>query len=288
MRLSTVKIDGVEQVAIVEKEKTILVQTIIDKENKDWSYQLFDILQKGQLNEIAQWYESLGKVKLEDASYQPINDSQSVPLYRHPNKIIGVGFNYMDKAVELTGEPPMKEPVIFIKPDTSLIGPGESIELPKQSNHVTAEGELALVIGKTLKNVSEQDAINGIAGFTTSLDMTAKDIHAEDPRFLQRSKSFDTFFSLGDQLLTVDEFLNINEITVKTSLNGKVTHGNKVGNMMYSPAFIVSFLSQVMTLYPGDIVLTGTPGSVTIKSGDVPGCQISNFTLLENNVVSGY
>ncbi|MDL4841014.1 fumarylacetoacetate hydrolase family protein [Aquibacillus rhizosphaerae] len=281
MKLVTVKVNGKEQVGIVNENKTVLLETINAMESKCWKTQVFEILQEGQLKEIKKWYDQEGKEKLNQDKYVGI-DAETAPLYRNPRKILGIGMNYMEKAMELSDHPPKLDPVYFIKPDSSLIGPWESIVLPSQSNHITAEAELGIVIGKTCKDITYVNAQNYIAGFTSTLDMTAKDIHAEDPRYLQRSKSFDAFFSLGNELITIDEFDDINSIVVQTSLNGRIAHQNSISNMMYSPWFIVSYFSQMMTLYPGDIIMTGTPGSVMLKTDDVPGCHITNFATLKN------
>ena len=192
--------------------------------------------------------------------------------------------NYMEKAMELSRRPPEEEPVTFMKPGTSLVGPEESIMLPLQFGKVTAEAELGIIIGESCKDVKEEEAARVVAGFTTALDMTAKDIHAKNPRYLQRSKSFDTFFSFGPYFITVDEFPILKDIMVETVLNGETYHRNVVANMMYQPWWLVSFFSHIMTLHPGDIIMTGTPGSVVIRDGDIVECHIHGFKPLRNHV----
>ena len=123
-----------------------------------------------------------------------------------------------------------------------------------------------------------------VAGFTTILDMTAEDILRQNPRYLTLSKSFDTFFSFGPQLVTPDEIKDASKLVVSTILNGKVYAENVVANMTFSPDFLVSFLSGVMTLLPGDIISTGTPGAVVIKEGDIVKCKINGFLPLKNPV----
>jgi 2-keto-4-pentenoate hydratase/2-oxohepta-3-ene-1,7-dioic acid hydratase in catechol pathway len=172
-----------------------------------------------------------------------------------------------------------------MRPDTTIIGPGEEIVLPDQSERVTAEAELALIIGREAKGVSEEDAPSVVAGFTTVLDMTAEDILRKNPRYLTRSKSFDTFFSFGPELVTPDEIADLDALEVSTVLNGEVRRTNTVSNMMFSPWWLVSFHSQVMTLLPGDIISTGTPGAVVIREGDVAECRIVGFEPLSNPVV---
>lgn len=284
MKLATVKVNGEETAAIISDNQAILMQTINELESKDWSTDLFQILQKEQLTEMNLWYKEEGQKKLRHFPHISDENISYAPLYRSPRKILGVGMNYLEKAIELSGKPPEEEPVIFMKPDTSLIGPEEVIKLPSQFGKVTAEAELGIIIGKTCKNVKEQDAYSVVAGFTTTLDMTAKDIHAKNPRYLQRSKSFDTFFSFGPYFITADEFPEIKDLTVETVLNGEVHHHNVVANMIYPPDWIVSFFSHIMTLYPGDIIMTGTPGSVVIRDGDVVECHIDRFKSLQNPV----
>lgn len=284
MKLATVIVEGEEHVAVISDDKAILIKTIKKFEGKRWDTNLFDIIQKNQLPELNQWYKEGGGYKKNFYHSIPLEEITYAPLYRNPRKILGVGMNYMEKAMELSGVPPEEEPVIFMKPDTSLIGPEELIKLPPQSSKVTAEAELGIIIGKTCKNIKEEDAHNVVAGFTTTLDMTAKDIHAKNPRYLQWSKSFDTFFSFGPHFITVDEFSCLKEIAVETVLNGEVHHSNIVANMMFQPWWIVSFFSHIMTLYPGDIIMTGTPGSVVINDRDVVECKINGFKSLRNTV----
>jgi 2-keto-4-pentenoate hydratase/2-oxohepta-3-ene-1,7-dioic acid hydratase in catechol pathway len=282
MKLATVKIEGEEIAAVISDDKVISIQTINEKANKNWSTDLFSILQNDELAELTSWYQEEGESILANFPYIPEHAATYAPLYRNPGKIWGVGMNYMEKALELSGKPPEEEPVIFMKPDTSLIGSGESIMLPPQSSQVTTEAELAIVIGKTCKNVKEEGVFDVVGGFTTTLDTTAKDIHVKNPRYLQRSKSFDTFFSFGPHFITVDEFSDLKDLAVETVLNGEVHHRNVIANMMYQPEWIVSFFSHIMTLHPGDVIMTGTPGSVVIREGDVVACQIRGFKLLQN------
>jgi 2-keto-4-pentenoate hydratase/2-oxohepta-3-ene-1,7-dioic acid hydratase in catechol pathway len=172
-----------------------------------------------------------------------------------------------------------------MRPDTTIIGPGDEIVLPPQSERVTAEGELAVIIGREARNVSEEEAPTVVAGFTTVLDMTAEDILRRNPRYLTRAKSFDTFFSFGAELVTPDEIDDVGALEVATVLNGEVHRANTVSNMTFSPYWLVSFHSKVMTLLPGDVISTGTPGAVVIEDGDAAGCRITGFEPLENPVV---
>ncbi len=284
MILATVQIDNIENAAVIEGDFVFLISQINEMAGKQWKEQLLSLLQEGELDEIKAWYKQEGKSLLQTQKGFPVKQTSFAPLYRHPEKVFGVGMNYMEKALELSGKPPEAEPVIFMKPNSSLIGPDETIKIPPQSPNVAGEAELAIVIGKKCKDVEETDFSHVVAGFTTSLDMTAKDIQNQNPVFLQRAKSFDTFCSFGPYFVTEDEFSDLTTVKVETVLNGTVYHENSIANMMYQPSFIVSFFSKIMTLQPGDIILTGTPGSVLIRDGDLLECRVTGFPALINPV----
>ena len=151
-----------------------------------------------------------------------VSGFEHAPLYRRPRKIWGIGLNYVEHAGDLSETAPSDEPASFMRPDTTIVGPGDEILLPPQSERVTAEGELAVVIGREAKDVSEDEASSVVAGFTTVLDMTAEDILRRNPRYLTRAKSFDTFFSFGPELVTLDEVEDVDSLEVSTVLNGEV------------------------------------------------------------------
>jgi 2-keto-4-pentenoate hydratase/2-oxohepta-3-ene-1,7-dioic acid hydratase in catechol pathway len=284
MKLASIKWQGTEVAAIVTERGLFLIEAINELENKAWSTDVFNILQKDQLDEIKLWYQGEGLNRLREIAPLPVIEAEFAPLYRFPRKIWGIGMNYVVDAKELADVPVDSEPVGFLKPDTSLIGPGDAIVLPPQSERVTAEAELAIIIGKKCKNITEAEAPYVVAGFTTTLDITAADIHEKNQRFLTRSKSFDTFFGFGSHLLTTDEIPDVLDLTVQTCLNGDVIHQNIVSNMRFRPWYAVAFHSQVMTLLPGDIILTGTPGPVVIRNGDRVECRINGFETIMNKV----
>lgn len=210
------------------------------------------------------------------------------PLYRHPRKIWGIGLNYRAHADDL-GAPYPTEPASFMKGDHTIIGPDQDIVLPPQSERVTAEAELGLIIGRHCQDVAEDEALSYVAGVCPILDQTAEDILGRNPRFLTRSKNFPTFFSFGPELVTMDEvlerFASIDDIVVSTEHNGALHRENIVSDMTFRPAHLVSFHSQVMPLFPGDIISTGTPGAVVIEDGDRATCRIDGIGTLHNPVV---
>ncbi|WP_099156995.1 fumarylacetoacetate hydrolase family protein [Virgibacillus ndiopensis] len=284
MRLATIKHNGSEIAAIVLNEKVYLLDRVNESLGGKWKTNLLELIRSGQLAELSAWYENQGMQELEKVDYMDSELVTYAPLYRHPRKIWGIGLNYVEHASDLSEKAPNTEPASFMKPDTSIIGQNDVIKIPNQSERTTAEAELGIVIGKECKDVSEEDAINYVAGYTTVIDMTAEDILQKNPRYLTRSKSFDTFFSFGPHLVTTNEIEDVNALEVSTIINSKLHRKNVVSNMTFLPWNLVSFHSKVMTLLPGDIISTGTPGAVVIRNGDVVSCEIEGFTPLVNSV----
>ncbi|MGP4061048.1 fumarylacetoacetate hydrolase family protein [Halobacillus sp. H74] len=283
MRFAAIKHNGKEQAAVLdEASKAIPLPSINGHFNKFWSNDLFELLQPENFIAFQQWWKDQSREETDQI--ERIASPEYGPLYRHPSKIWGIGLNYVDHASDLDEQAPQGEPASFMKPDTTIIGHGDKICLPHQSERTTGEAELGIVIGEECKDVSVEDAKQVIAGYTTIIDMTAEDILKRNPRYLTRSKSFDTFFSFGPQLVTPDEIGDLDQLEVATILNGEVHRSNKVANMTFPPYDLVSFHSQVMTLKPGDIISTGTPGAIVLRDGDIIECQIDGFPALKNPV----
>ncbi|MDI3533980.1 MAG: hypothetical protein PWQ82_345 [Thermosediminibacterales bacterium] len=288
MRLATIKLNGSEVAAIVTSSGVVPVKTVNEKFSKNWLTDMLEIIKSGQLQEMNEWYIKEGKEKLENLSNDdiiPKNEAKFAPLYRNPRKIWGIGLNYVEHASDLAERAPNTEPASFMKPDTTIIGPGDQIKIPHQSEKTTAESELGVIFGKKCKNVERKDWLDVVAGFTTIIDMTAEDILRKNPRYLTRAKSFDTFFSFGPQLVTPDEIEDVFSLKVATVINGKIHAQNVVSNMTFPPDYLVSFHSKVMTMLPGDIISTGTPRAVHINHGDVVECWIDGFEPLVNPVI---
>ncbi len=285
MRLASIKYEGDEIVAIVTKEGLLPVRTLRESGN-EFAETLFELISSEQLEQLQTWWETEG---LKNISYWskyliPANKVQYAPLYRHPRKIWGIGLNYVEHAEDLKEDTPRTEPASFMKPDTAIIGPGDYIEIPKQSSRTTAEAELGVIIKKRCYGIGEKEVDDYIAGYTCIIDMTAEDILQQNPRYLTRSKSFNTFFSFGPHFVTLDEVDDLYNLKVRTVINGKLHRENIISNMTFRPETLVAFHSQVMTLLPGDIISTGTPGAVVISDGDVVECQIEGFEPLVNPV----
>ncbi len=184
-------------------------------------------------------------------------------------KLWGIGLNYAEHAGDLDEQRP-DEPASFMKPETAVTGPGGPIRLPplEQSERVTAEAELGVVIGRSCRGLEEESVGDVVAGYVPVIDMTAEDILQRNPRFLTRAKSFDTFLVVGAAIAVPEEPLALEDLTVQTIVNETVTAENEVRNMLFPPHELVSVHSRVMTLEPGDLISTGTPGAEPIEPGD--------------------
>lgn len=199
----------------------------------------------------------------------------------NPSKIIAVGLNYRDHAEELGMELP-DEPVLFLKPPTAVIGPDGSIVYPSVSKQVDFEAELAVVIGRTASHVAVAEAGQYIIGYTCANDVTARDLQRQDGQWT-RAKSFDSFCPLGPHIETD---IDPAALDVRLSLNGRVKQASSTANMIYTVEELVSFASQVMTLLPGDVILTGTPPGVgPLAIGDVVEVEIEGIGSLRNKVI---
>ncbi|WRO22978.1 fumarylacetoacetate hydrolase family protein [Metallumcola ferriviriculae] len=200
-----------------------------------------------------------------------------------PSKVLCVGLNYRDHAQEVKIELPDK-PVIFMKPSTSVVGSCQDIVCPPISRRVDYEAELAVVIRKTAKNIARQDAHQFVLGYTCGNDVTARDLQPKDGQWTI-SKSFDTFCPLGP---VIDTDANPDNLMVRLLLNGEVKQQANTNQMIFSPLDLVSYLSAVMTLHPGDVILTGTPSGIgPIRPGDQVTVEIDGIGSLVNPVVEG-
>jgi 2-keto-4-pentenoate hydratase/2-oxohepta-3-ene-1,7-dioic acid hydratase in catechol pathway len=288
MRLATLKLGEREVAAIRCRNHYFPLASINDRLGTDFPEAIFSLLEANRLEELRTWFDGGGEKKIpQRLSKEGIPCDRAVPrpLYRRPPKIWGIGLNYAAHAADLSEKPPTLAPASFMKPYTAVIGPGDDIRIPPQSNRTTAEAELGIVIGQSCKNVAEENWLSVVAGFTCVIDMTAEDILRQNPRYLTLSKSFDTFFSFGPELVTADEIDDLAALTVATIHNGKDYARNTVSNMTFAPGRLVSFHSAVMTLLAGDIISTGTPGAAVISHGDTVACRIDGFAPLVNPVV---
>jgi 2-keto-4-pentenoate hydratase/2-oxohepta-3-ene-1,7-dioic acid hydratase in catechol pathway len=196
------------------------------------------------------------------------------------SKVVGIGKNYAEHATEMGGDAPA-EPLLFLKPNTSVIGPGDAIVLPPQSSQVEHEGELAVLIGKVAKSVPADRALDYVFGYTIGNDVTARDLQKSDGQWA-RAKGFDTFCPLGPIVETDFDELGG---TLVTRVNGEVRQSGSLDDMVHSVADIVAYASSVWTLLPGDVILTGTPAGVgPLLAGDSVEVEIPGLGILTNPV----
>ncbi len=197
-----------------------------------------------------------------------------------PGKIICIGLNYIDHAKEVGIAIP-KTPVVFMKPSTAVIGNMDYIEIPEMSKHIDYECELAVIIKKEVKNISEEDAKDAILGYTCGNDVTARDLQKPDGQWIL-CKGFDTFLPLGPCIETELDPMNLD---IKTYLNGELKQSSNTKNLIFDVYTLISYLSKIMTLKPGDVIMTGTPSGISaMKAGDEVIVEIEKIGRLVNTV----
>jgi len=225
----------------------------------------------GGLTKLSSWLQ-------QHASSAPRVDGSvrlGPPVCR-PSKIVCIGLNFRDHAAESKMEPP-KEPVIFFKSTTSLVGPNDSLKIPRGAQKVDWEVELAVIIAKKAAYVSEREALDHVAGFALHNDYSERSFQLERGGQWVKGKSADTFAPLGPFLATRDEVPNFDKLAMWLKVNGEIRQRSSTAEMIFGVAFLVSYVSQFMTLLPGDVISTGTPAGVGLgmkppqylKAGDV-------------------
>ena len=220
----------------------------------------------------------------------PVPTGEDVPLAEErllapiiPSKIVAVGRNYADHAEEMGGAIP-DEPVIFLKPSTAVIGPGDLIPYPPASTRVDHEAELAVVVGRLARKVRSEEAGRFILGYTCGNDVTARDLQSKDGQWT-RAKGFDGFCPLGPWIETE---LDPMDLAIECRVNGEPRQAARTSQLAFGPGALIEFVSNVMTLLPGDVILTGTPAGVgALEVGDKVEVEIEGIGVLQNEVRAG-
>lgn len=249
MRFGRILVEGKPEYCIVENNKVRIVTG----------------------NIFGSWQTSSRTMDLEHVEFlSPVN----------PSKIVAVGLNYRDHAQEMNEELP-EEPLIFLKPPSAVIGPGEPIILPRGAGRVDYEAELAIVIGKMGKRIPLEDARHYILGYTCLNDVTARELQSRDGQWT-RAKSFDTFCPLGPWIAT--EFRPDSQ-KIELFLNGELKQQSNTNQLIFNAYQLVSHISSIMTLLPGDVIATGTPSGVgPLAAGDIVEVSIEGLGILDNPV----
>lgn len=227
-----------------------------------------------------------------DPIYMPVQPTgERVPLARDDvrllapviprSKIVGVGRNYADHAAEMGNELPAA-PLLFLKPNTSVIGPDDPVVLPAWSEEVHHEAELAVVIGKVTRNVSPEGALQQVFGYTVANDVTARDAQRTDGQWA-RAKGFDSSCPLGPWVVAG---LDVDDLAVTARVNGELRQDGRTSQLVFDVAHLISYISEAFTLLPGDVILTGTPAGVgPVVHGDVVEVAVEEIGVLRNPVI---
>ncbi|MGI9048828.1 MAG: fumarylacetoacetate hydrolase family protein [Rubrobacteraceae bacterium] len=223
----------------------------------------------------------------------PLSEAHIHAPIESPGKVIAIGLNYEDHAAETGADIPEK-PIVFAKYPNTIIGPGDPIRIPPITEKVDYEAELAVVIGKAARNVSEDEAMDHVFGYTNANDVSSRDLQFSEGGQWTRSKSLDTFCPIGPYIATRDEVPDPQNLSVKAVLNGETVQDGTTSKMIFPVSELVSFLSKGMTLEPGDIIITGTPPGVGMardpqlfmKDGDEVSIEIEGLGTLTNPVAT--
>ena len=261
MKIARLMRDGNETYGLIRDDNVATKDSMINQTGVPLPLSIMDFLFEG-------WYDEI-KDKISSTSFQnKLREFSILNPLPNPSKIICLTFNYPKHAKEQNYES-TKDPVIFIKPRTTLCGTGSEIKCPNFVKQLDYEIELAVIIGKTCKNIDEISAKNYVFGYMVFNDVSARDIQMQDKQFT-RGKSFDTFAPCGPWITTLDEITDVGNLQMTTRINGQVRQNSSTNNMFINISSIVSKLSKVMTLEKGDIIATGTPEGVALNNPDTP------------------
>lgn len=241
------------------------------------------------LDELRRAVDALGPDAIRENRI-PADRVRPLPPVPNPEKVIGIGLNYHDHAEEVgMGKP--TEPFLFAMWANTVIGPDQPIRLPRISDKIDYEAELAVIIGKHARNVPAEGAVDVIAGYTIVNDVSARDLQMKDNQWI-RGKSFDTALPMGPVLVTTDALGDGGSLDIGLRLNGKTMQSSNTRNLIFDVPHLVSYISETLTLKPGDVIATGTPGGVGfkrqppvyLKSGDIVEIEVEGIGILRNSV----
>ena len=273
--------DSLESYAIIDQNRLVTRKEIIKQMNTKLPNSIEELLFGELLKNVKNNHTSMS---------EPIDTYRFLPPLSNPSKIICLGYNYLDHAKE-QGTIPPDEPIVFMKPRTTLIGTGDNIVCPKFVTQLDYEGELAFVIGNKCKNVKPEEAMKYVLGYMIFNDVSARDIQFKESQWT-KSKSFDTFAPSGPWLTTKDEIADPHNLRIITKVNGEIRQDSSTKNMALKIDKIVTSLSKIMTLEEGDIIATGTPSGVAafmtnpkfLQDGDIVEIEIEGLGKISNSV----
>ena len=273
--------DSLESYAIIDQNRLVTRKEIIKQMNTKLPNSIEELLFGELLKNVKNNHTSMS---------EPIDTYRFLPPLSNPSKIICLGYNYLDHAKE-QGTIPPDEPIVFMKPRTTLIGTGDNIVCPKFVTQLDYEGELAFVIGNKCKNVKPEEAMKYVLGYMIFNDVSARDIQFKESQWT-KSKSFDTFAPSGPWLTTKDEIADPHNLRIITKVNGEIRQDSYTKKMALKIDKILTSLSKIMTLEEGDIIATGTPSGVAafmtnpkfLQDGDIVEIEIEGLGKISNSV----
>jgi len=272
---------GEEKPGVVWQGKHCSVALVIPDYNEEF-------FESGGLETLTEWLAKHG------SGLKPIySDFRFGPCVARPSKIVCIGLNYVDHALE-TGAPIPSEPIVFMKSTTAIIGPNDTVMLPKNSEKSDWEVELAVVIGKKASYISEDEAMAYVAGYCLHNDLSERAFQLERGGTWDKGKGCDTFAPIGPYLVTSDEAGDVHNLPLWLKLNGEIVQNSNTSNFIFNIPQVVSYVSQFMTLLPGDIISTGTPPGVGLgmkpplylKPGDIMELGIEGLGISKQQVVA--
>jgi 2-keto-4-pentenoate hydratase/2-oxohepta-3-ene-1,7-dioic acid hydratase in catechol pathway len=299
MKLITFSLKETIQIGVLRETVTINLNSLsaihVNTNNEESTFPT-DMLQLVKLGKTGLDYiETMLNWLDENESYKAEVevDTNSIKLLApisNPGKVVCVGNNYMDHCIEQNVVPP-KQPMIFSKWASCIIGPNEDVILPEDSEQVDYEAELAVIIGKEGKNIPENQALDYIYGYTVMNDVSARDIQFEDVQWV-RGKSYDTFAPIGPAIVTADEIEDPHNLDIRLTVNGETLQDSNTKHLIHKIPYIISYLSKGFTFQPGDVIATGTPHGVGVfrnppiflKKGDVCTIEIEKVGTLKNPI----
>ncbi|MCT4477941.1 fumarylacetoacetate hydrolase family protein [Peribacillus frigoritolerans] len=287
MKIATFSVQTEQHIGLV-KDDQIISLTALGPEEFPACMKKF--IERG--SELCSRAEQLIEQRVNDDAIFKLSEVNILPPIAKPDKIICVGLNYFDHCKETGMEPP-ESPVIFSKYANAIAGHNDAIEIPINSTEVDFEAELAFVIGREAKHVSEEEADDYVFGYTIMNDISARDLQFQDGQW-SRGKTADTFAPFGPVIVTKDEVGDPHNLAISLELNGEIMQDSNTSNLIFTVPKIISFLSQSMTLMPGDLIATGTPPGVGmgrnpkiwLKNGDRMNVSIEKIGTLSNHVIA--
>ncbi len=287
MKIATFSMQSEQHIGLVQDDQIISLTALCPEEFPACMKKFIE-----RSSELRTRAERLIKQRINEDAIFKTSEVKILPPIVKPDKIICVGLNYFDHCKETGMEPP-ESPVIFSKYSNAIAGHNDAIEIPINSTEVDFEAELAFVIGKEAKHVSEEEAIEYVFGYTIMNDISARDLQFQDGQW-SRGKTADTFAPFGPVIVTKDEVGDPHNLAISLELNGEIMQDSNTSNLIFTVPKIISFLSQSMTLMPGDLIATGTPPGVGmgrnpkiwLKNGDRMNVSIEKIGTLSNHVIA--